>query len=92
MTEDVTALLEAAPLPPGYRLDVRPQRKFKHRNLWNIRVLDEAGNRLYGRAYYNVAAGIVDAQRWAWLRSDSPELTTVTVDGEGYIRSIEDVV
>lgn len=63
---DVTALIEAAPMPPGTTLVVTPQRVFRHRSLWNVRVLDEDGNRMWGRAYYNPAAGIVEAQRWAW--------------------------
>lgn len=67
--DDVAALVDAAPMPPGYVLKVEPQRTFKYRSLWRIRVLDEAGNRLWGRAYYNPAAGIVAAQATAWAMS-----------------------
>lgn len=69
---DLTALVAAAPLPPGYSLEVRPQRVHRLRCLWAVRVLDADGRRLFGRAYYNVAAGIVEAQRWTWEQAGVP--------------------
>jgi hypothetical protein len=69
MTPDITALVEAAPMPPGFTLSVTPQRKFKQRSLWAIRVLDASGDRVFGRAVYNPAMGIRMAQAWAWAMS-----------------------
>lgn len=62
---EVTALIEAAPLPRAYRLEVTVQRKHLLRSLWNVRVF-RGDERVHGRSYYNVAAGILIAQRWAW--------------------------
>jgi hypothetical protein len=84
---DPTALLAEAPMPPGYKLSVRPQREHKYRSLWSVVVSDESGSRIHGRAYYNLAAGIRAAQRWAWDRASVP--MTVTTDDEGYITSME---
>ena len=69
---DVAALADATPMPPGYVLKVQPQRNHKYRSVWNVRILDEAGNRLWGRAYYNAAVGIVVAQANAWAMSRKP--------------------
>jgi hypothetical protein len=63
---DVATLVDTAPMPPGYSLEVTPQRKYKYRNLWSVQVLFE-GERIYGVAVYNVAAGIRMAQKAAWL-------------------------
>ncbi len=57
------------PLPPGYSLEIHPHRKFKYRSLWDVRIYKD-GVRLWGRAYYNVPAGIREAQRWAWAAVD----------------------
>jgi hypothetical protein len=65
---DVATLVESAPLPAGYRLEVTPQRRYKYRNLWSVRVFKD-GDRVWGRAFYSPAHGIVAAQRWAWVDS-----------------------
>jgi hypothetical protein len=65
---DVATLVATAPMPPGYSLQIQPQRKHKHRNLWDIRVMRD-GERVWGRAYYNPAVGIVVAQANAWAMS-----------------------
>jgi hypothetical protein len=66
--DDVQTLVESAPLPRGYRLEVTPQREHRYRSLWNVRVFKD-GERVHGRSYYNVAAGIRAAQAWAWADS-----------------------
>jgi hypothetical protein len=65
---DVQTLVDHAPMPPGYELRVEPQRRHKYRSLWNVRVFKD-GERVWGRAYYNVAAGIRAGQSDAWLRA-----------------------
>lgn len=65
---DIAVLVVAAPMPPGYRLSVTPQRQHKYRSLWSVRVMRD-GERVFGRAYYNPAAGIVVAQAVAWSMS-----------------------
>ena len=67
----IAVLVDAAPMPPGFSLFVTPQRTYKYRNLWSIVVMRD-GERVHGRAYYNVAAGIVAAQRWAWATAEVP--------------------
>lgn len=67
--EAVQELVAETPMPPGYRLAVEPQRQHKYRALWSVRVLDEAGNRLWGRAYYQVGAGVRQAHGWAWSQA-----------------------
>ncbi len=62
---DVDILVHNAPVPPGYRLEVTVQRKFLRRSLWNVRIFRE-DERVWGRAYYNPAVGIVKAQAVAW--------------------------
>ena len=66
--DDFQALVEAARVPDGYRITVKPQRRFANRSLWAVRVHRD-GKRVFGRAFYNVAAGIVVAQAWAWADS-----------------------
>ena len=82
-------MIGSAPMPPGYSLEVTPQRKYKYRTLWNVRVFRDGPNgeleRVYGRAVYNIAAGIRMAQRWAWDRVP----LTVTTDADGWITSME---
>jgi hypothetical protein len=68
MTPDINALIDAAPMPSGFTLSVTTQRKFKQRSLWNVRVWRD-GHRVWGRALYSPALGIVMAQRWAWAMS-----------------------
>jgi hypothetical protein len=62
---DVQTLVDHAPLPPGWEMRVEPQRRHKYRNLWSVRVFYD-GERIYGVAVYNVAAGIRLAQKVAW--------------------------
>jgi hypothetical protein len=61
-------VIGSAPMPPGYSLEVTPQRKYKYRNLWSVRVFKD-GERVWGRAYYSPAHGVVAAQKWAWADS-----------------------
>lgn len=68
MTPNIAALVDAAPMPPGYVLTVEPQRQFKYRSLWNVRVWRD-GERVWGRAYYSIVYGIVGAQTAAWAMS-----------------------
>jgi hypothetical protein len=63
---DIATLVDAAPLPPGYTLQVEPQRKHLYRSLWSVRVFRD-GERIWGRAYYNPALGIAAAQKVAWV-------------------------
>ena len=65
---DVDILVNNAPVPPGYRLEVEPQRRHKYRSLWSVRVYRD-DQKVWGRAYYNPAAGIVAAQAVAWAMS-----------------------
>jgi hypothetical protein len=68
---DLAALIEHAPMPPGYTLTAEPQRKHLLRSLWAVRVFLD-GERVYGRSWYNPAQGIVAAQRWAWEQAGVP--------------------
>lgn len=61
----VRLLVSTTPMPPGYSLVVRPQRKYAHRSLWAVQVRRD-GERVWGRAFYQPTHGIVQAQRWAW--------------------------
>lgn len=63
--EAVAELVAETPMPPGYRLAVAPQRKFRYRALWSVRVLRD-GERVWGKAFYQVGAGIRMAHGWAW--------------------------
>ena len=87
--EQVAAMVASAPMPPGYELSLTVQRPHLYRSLWNVRVLRD-GERVWGRAYYSVARGIVDAQREAWAMSRGGVPLTVTTDAAGYITSIEE--
>lgn len=62
---DVDELVAAASLPPGYSLQVKPQRRFANRSLWAVRVKKD-GDRIWGRAFYNPAVGIAVAMAVAW--------------------------
>lgn len=64
----IAELVAAAPLPPGYSLQVTTQRKHPLRSLWNVRIF-RGDERVWGRAAYNVAAVIVVAQATAWAMS-----------------------
>lgn len=66
--ETVRELVAETSLPPGFTLDVHPQRQHRYRALWDIRVLRD-GERVWGRAFYDVAAGIDAARREAWALS-----------------------
>ena len=67
---DIAELTAAAALPSGYEWQVAPQRQFRFRNLWSIRVIRD-GERAFGRAAYpnSVPAAIVAAMAWAWADS-----------------------
>jgi hypothetical protein len=70
--DDVRVLAEHAPMPPGFTLTVEPQRRHLLRSLWAVRVFRD-GERVWGRAVYSPAQGIVMAQRWAWNTAGVPE-------------------
>ena len=63
--EAVQELVAETPMPPGYRLQVEPQRKFKYRALWAVQVW-RGDEKVRGRAWYSVGAGVRDAHQWAW--------------------------
>jgi hypothetical protein len=63
--ELVAELVAETPLPPGYRLVVTPQRKYRYRSLWAVRLFHD-GTEVWSRAYYNVAVGIIQAQAVAY--------------------------
>jgi hypothetical protein len=65
---DVAELVDAAPMPSGYELTVKPRRKFKYRSLWAVMVRRDDAI-VWHRDYYNPALGIVIAQAVAWADS-----------------------
>jgi hypothetical protein len=64
----VAELVASTPLPSGYELRVRQQRKFALRSLWSVQVWRD-GEKAVGRAWYNPAAGVLWAQATAWAMS-----------------------
>lgn len=70
---DPEGLIAAHPLPEGYIIEVTPQREYKYRNLWAIRLYRHFGPKakeeVWARAYYVLADGIAEAQRIARYQS-----------------------
>ena len=71
---EVAELIDAAKLPEGYSLEVKPQRQFEARNLWSIRIFKD-DMRVWGRATYpsSLPAAIRRAAEIAWEIVVCPE-------------------
>jgi hypothetical protein len=93
---DPRALVAAAELPDGWSLNLVELRQFRHvrtgryiRSLWRIEAIYRALVRARWDTY-RVGAALPAVIAWIEAHPVEPDIQ-VTVDGDGWVRSIEEV-